>query len=273
MRIKSSKRIKKQTMAEQVAETIREEIVAGDWRGGDLLPTEPELGEIYGVSRAVVRDATRMLAAQGLVVSQHGRGVFVTASQTAAFGDALLLALRRAGASVWDVEQFEQSVFPEVCALAAVEATDAEIDAMRQAAADFMQRFEAMISLPVAADGWTIDAARTSVMDAYVATMRTIFNATHNQVWILLAQPLTRLRNLRQWGPEDEPTTENVASAVALEATYFDTVISAIDSRDPDQARATVTELMGLPSEAVEAMRQTPVGEIPQIPLALVADR
>ena len=268
----SSKPFKKQTLAERVADSIEDSIVRGAVRGGDMLPTEPEMAEQFGVSRAVVRDATRMLAAQGLVAAQHGRGVFVTASQGEAFGDALLLALRRAGASVWDVEQFEQSVFPEVCALAALQATDEDIDAMRQAAKLFMEQYEAEISLPLNSDASRLEAARASVMDAYAATMSAIFCASHNEVWMLLAQPLTRLRNLRQWGPEEELTAEIVAKAVALESTYFDIVIDAVASRDPERTRATVSKLMGLPPEAVEAMQQTPVGEIPQIPLLRVAD-
>ncbi len=122
-----SSNLKRQTLAEQLAETLREAILAGRWRAGEALPTEPELAAQFGVSRAVVRDGTRMLAAQGLVEAQHGRGVFVTASPVAAFGDALLLALRRAGASAWDVERFEQMVLPEVQAEAARQATDADL--------------------------------------------------------------------------------------------------------------------------------------------------
>jgi len=76
-----------------------------------------ELAEQFGVSRAVMRDATRILMAQGLVEVKHGLGVFVTPSQNEAFGEALLLALRRAGATVWDVEQFEQVILPEVVLL------------------------------------------------------------------------------------------------------------------------------------------------------------
>ena len=110
----------------------------------DLFEALPELAEAFGVSRAVVRDATRMLAAQGLVVAQHGRGVFVTESQVEAFGDALLLALRREGASVWDVEQFEQMVLPEVCALAATEATDEEIAQLKRLAGDYINLYAGM---------------------------------------------------------------------------------------------------------------------------------
>ena len=71
-----AKPVKKQTMAEQMAGTIQELILDSDLESGEALPTEPELAEQFGVSRAVVRDATRILMARGLVEVQHGRGVF-----------------------------------------------------------------------------------------------------------------------------------------------------------------------------------------------------
>ena len=98
-----SKPVKKQTLPEQMVETIKELILSGELEAGDTLPTEPELCEQFGVSRAVVRDATRILMALGLVEVKHGSGVYVTESQSAAFGEALLIALRRSGASAWDV--------------------------------------------------------------------------------------------------------------------------------------------------------------------------
>ena len=98
-KILNSKPFKKQTLAEQVANSIKESILNGSWTSGEALPTEPEIAQQFGVSRAVVRDATRMLAAKGLVEARHGKGVFVTESPIAPFGDALLLALRRMGAS------------------------------------------------------------------------------------------------------------------------------------------------------------------------------
>ena len=48
--------VRKQTLAEQVAGSIKEAILAGQWAPGEALPTEPELAEAFGVSRAVVRD-------------------------------------------------------------------------------------------------------------------------------------------------------------------------------------------------------------------------
>jgi GntR family transcriptional repressor for pyruvate dehydrogenase complex len=53
----------------QVAEQIRQAIMAGDFAPGDELPTERELGETFGVSRASVREALRSLRAEGLILS------------------------------------------------------------------------------------------------------------------------------------------------------------------------------------------------------------
>jgi GntR family transcriptional regulator, transcriptional repressor for pyruvate dehydrogenase complex len=53
----------------QVAEQLREAILVGELRPGEPVPTERELAESFGVSRASVREALRALQAQGLIVS------------------------------------------------------------------------------------------------------------------------------------------------------------------------------------------------------------
>ncbi|MBE8524499.1 GntR family transcriptional regulator [Amycolatopsis sp. H6(2020)] len=61
----------------QVAADIRDKIATGHYAAGDQLPSERELVESYGVSRPTVRDAVNVLRSEGLVTSEHGRGVFV----------------------------------------------------------------------------------------------------------------------------------------------------------------------------------------------------
>src|SRR5215211_4641702 len=61
----------------QLAERIRTAIVDGMVQPGDLIGTEKELGDRYGVSRATVRQALDDLARSGLVVRITGRGTFV----------------------------------------------------------------------------------------------------------------------------------------------------------------------------------------------------
>lgn len=260
-----SRQIKKETMAEQVATAIKEAILDSEWQAGEALPTEPELAEQFGVSRAVVRDATRMLAAQGLVEAQHGRGVFVTESPVEPFGEALLLALRRSGATVWDVERFEQLLYPEVFALAAGEASDDEIAAIHQAVADYLRSVKENL-----VDEWLQRPLEADELDPFMAGYRnfveTVFAATHNQVLQLLAPPLLRLRRPRYWQGEEITTADEL---LETESAYFEVLVEALESRDPDHARRTVAQLMILPPEAEAAMRQTPVGQVPIIPLDL----
>lgn len=61
----------------QIARHLREAIRRGDLDPGDQLPSESQLIEHYGVARMTVRQALAELRAEGLVVSEHGRGVFV----------------------------------------------------------------------------------------------------------------------------------------------------------------------------------------------------
>ena len=61
----------------QLAETLRAEITSGRLAPGDRLPSEAELMERYGLARATIRQALQILRSEGLIVAEHGRGVFV----------------------------------------------------------------------------------------------------------------------------------------------------------------------------------------------------
>ena len=61
----------------QVKDSFIQQMVNGDWRPGDKLPSEFELAARYGVSQGTVRKTLDELAAQNLLVRQQGRGTFV----------------------------------------------------------------------------------------------------------------------------------------------------------------------------------------------------
>ena len=56
-------------------------IESGQWPVGHLLPTEMELCEQFGVSRASVRTALLSLVNDGYLIRVKGRGTFVTTPQ------------------------------------------------------------------------------------------------------------------------------------------------------------------------------------------------
>lgn len=67
---------RKQPLYDQLVDILSEKI-DHEYRPGDLIPSERELSERYGLSRTTVRLALQELERLGLVVRQHGRGTFV----------------------------------------------------------------------------------------------------------------------------------------------------------------------------------------------------
>ncbi|WP_078857070.1 GntR family transcriptional regulator [Streptomyces sp. NBRC 109706] len=64
-----------------IADELRRAIADGELSPGDKLPSERELAEKYKTARNTAREAIRLLAEQGLVVTQQGRGAFVREAQ------------------------------------------------------------------------------------------------------------------------------------------------------------------------------------------------
>ena len=62
----------------QLYEILHSNIVTGEWQPGDMIPPESELIEHYQVSRTTVRQVLDLLANEGLINRQRGRGTFVT---------------------------------------------------------------------------------------------------------------------------------------------------------------------------------------------------
>lgn len=66
------------TLSDSVVASISEAIISGRLKPGDALDSERDLAKQFGVSRTVIREAIRSLAAQGLVDSRSGRSIQVT---------------------------------------------------------------------------------------------------------------------------------------------------------------------------------------------------
>uniref|UniRef100_A0A7V3YM55 GntR family transcriptional regulator n=1 Tax=Candidatus Caldatribacterium californiense TaxID=1454726 RepID=A0A7V3YM55_9BACT len=62
---------------QQVYEILRTAILKGEWKQGDLIPPEPELMRMLGVSRTTVRQAVDLLCREGFLEKKQGRGTFV----------------------------------------------------------------------------------------------------------------------------------------------------------------------------------------------------
>jgi GntR family transcriptional repressor for pyruvate dehydrogenase complex len=86
------------TLANRVAHEIEELIVGGKLPPGQRMLSERELGERFGVSRTVIREAVRALAAKGLLEVRTGDGTYVQSFSSTNAAEALSRLLRLSGA-------------------------------------------------------------------------------------------------------------------------------------------------------------------------------
>ena len=62
----------------QLKEIMRERVQSDEWKPGDLIPSERELSEKYGISRMTARQAITDLVNEGLFYREQGKGTFVS---------------------------------------------------------------------------------------------------------------------------------------------------------------------------------------------------
>lgn len=83
--VPSGQNIGSQPLHIVVSEKLKEKIEAGVYGPGERLPSEFDLGVLFGVSRTTIRKAIANLTQQGLVTTQRGRGIFVTQQHKISF--------------------------------------------------------------------------------------------------------------------------------------------------------------------------------------------
>jgi len=115
-------------MSARVAQQLEDAIVAGTFKPGDALPTERELGEMFGVSRTVVREAVKSLTAKGMLAGS-GRGIKILGLESKMVADSLSLYLRgRGGVDYSSVHEIRTLLERRIARLAATRGTDEQIE-------------------------------------------------------------------------------------------------------------------------------------------------
>lgn len=122
---------------EQVVERIKGQILGGELRSGDQLPNERTLGERYGVSRTVIREAIKTLIENGLVEVRRGQGTFVFDGTANALKQSLRLMMGfAANDRAEEMVEVRELLEPEIAARAALRRTPADLEALRAAIED-----------------------------------------------------------------------------------------------------------------------------------------
>jgi DNA-binding FadR family transcriptional regulator len=166
------------SLSAQIADAIRTAIVDGRLLVGDRLPSEAELADQHGVSRATVREALKRLAAQSLIRTARGAfgGAFINhlsyeeARPQQVTTSTLLLGMN---AISFQVACEARYALERSCtALAAARRTDRLLDIMRaeiarQASLDLTD--EAFCASDVAFHRALVDSAGNEVLSYHLA--------------------------------------------------------------------------------------------------------
>ena len=127
-----------------LAEQLQQRILDGTYASGALLPTERELVSTTGRSRGSVREALRILEAQGLVRTRPGRygGSVVSQPTDALLASHINLFAKRRGVPLRALVEARQALEPMVAYLAAKNRTADDLAALERIAARLDQAAE-----------------------------------------------------------------------------------------------------------------------------------
>lgn len=214
-------------------------ILSGEIPPGTQLPTQKELAETEGVSRTVVREAVSRLAAQGLIRSRQGSGVFV--ADTARYQAFQVTRDELAELSdVIKLLEMRLAVETEMAALAAARRTTADIGAIR----DALRRMDDVTDDPEAA------ARADSAFHLAIA------KATQNDYYVRLVDFLgVRLvppRNLYLRDGSEEDHAAYAAKVRAEHEAVLDAIVRMDSAKARDAARHHMQESLSRHSQLSE---------------------
>lgn len=233
------------TLTHQVAQELGRRIVGGEFGPGDALPSEADLSAELQVSRTVVREALKVLAAKGLIRSRPRVGPVVQPQHVWERLDSDILAWstrdgKQLRVFLSQLTEVRRIVEPDAARLAAMRATPEDLE---QIAAAFVAMEDAV-------------ANPGEFMTHDMAFHEAIIRASHNDLLLgllvtvrkgLVASREVSTGTLRQDMPE---TAHARATALAL----HHAVVVALGERDGQRAHDAMVHLLSTVHEAIGIM-------------------
>jgi GntR family transcriptional repressor for pyruvate dehydrogenase complex len=107
-------------------------IVKGDLRPGEMLPSQAKLADQFSASVTIIREATQILKAQGLVNVVHGKGAIVLSPDVGYAISMLRLLTERRMTTLMEVWELRHFLEEGNVALAAERATAEDLDDLEE---------------------------------------------------------------------------------------------------------------------------------------------
>ena len=174
---KSSAKLYRGRVADQIVEDLRGKILSGALPDGARLPSERELATHYDVSAPTIREAVRVLTAMGLLNTRNGSRTTVTAQSEP------LLAM-----SIASVVQFEKMTAPDVFGVLGALNAYAVEQAVERASKEDIARLRAAADRT--AELVDVESAAAALLDYFVTPSR----ISHNPLLASLCRCITEIQ-------------------------------------------------------------------------------
>ncbi|PLS04234.1 transcriptional regulator [Neobacillus cucumis] len=159
----------------QIYNQILSEIQAGTFKIGDKLPAERELCEMFGVSRAPIRQALSALELNGIIYSRQGEGVYVKSTQLAT-DQSFFKSI-----SPEDIVEARMNIEPLIVKFAVQRATDEDIKELRSTINQMEEETRSRVYVPETDEKLHCGIAKASHNDLFINIMADIINAMKQQ--------------------------------------------------------------------------------------------
>lgn len=211
--------VRPQKISSQIADQIRESILAGEYTPGEKLPPERELVSAFCVSRPSVREALNLLTAMGLVESSQGGGTMVRSLIGSQQGKALRDLIRATLDRAIEVIEVRKGMESWAAYYAAQRAHPEDIRRMKE----MLFRMEENL----------VDLQSSEDLDAGLHLC--IARATHNVIWLHMIQSLFEAMKEFQGGVWR--VVYRTKKDYRLLYKHHADIVAAICDRDADRAR------------------------------------
>lgn len=133
------------TLSDRVTQSVLNLISRSALKPGDRLPSERDLGDRFGVSRTVVREALRSLAAKGVLEVRSGSGATVARVDVERASEALRLYVQGShgevdGVTYEQINDVREMIETRVARMAAVSASEEDIARLAAIHQEFCER-------------------------------------------------------------------------------------------------------------------------------------
>ncbi|WP_373889948.1 FadR/GntR family transcriptional regulator [Neobacillus cucumis] len=159
----------------QIYNQILSEIQSGSFKIGDKLPAERELCEMFGVSRAPIRQALSALELNGVIYSRQGEGVYVK-SNTLETDQSFFKSI-----SPEDIVEARMNIEPLIVKFAVQRATDEDIEELRSTIKQMEEETRSGVYVPETDEKLHAGIAKASHNDLFINIIADIINAMKQQ--------------------------------------------------------------------------------------------